>query len=86
MSGFVVVSCGFDVGRLDTELPRLEHVDSLFSCAQAVAMTLVLSRPAEYVRLLQGSYSPPPRSKSKYVRDGLEFQVGNRASLIQAGL
>ena len=29
MSGFVVVSCGFDVGRLDTELLRLEHVDSL---------------------------------------------------------
>ena len=80
-----MVSCGFDVGRLHTELPRLEHVDFLFPYAQAVAITLVLSRPAEYVQLLQGFYTPP-RSKSKYVRDGLEFQVGNRASLIQAGL
>ena len=25
MSGFVVVSCGFDVSRLDPELPQLEH-------------------------------------------------------------
>ena len=25
-----MVSCGFDVGRLDTELPRLENVDSLY--------------------------------------------------------
>ena len=61
MSGFVVVSCGFDVGRLDTELPRLEHVDSLFPYAQAVAITLVLSRPAEYVRLAQGFYIPPSK-------------------------
>ena len=81
-----MVSCGFDMGRLDTELPRLEHVDSLFSCAWTVTMTLALSRPPGYARLLQGSYTSPPRSKSKYVRDGLEFQVGNRASLIQAGL
>ena len=65
-----MVSCGFDVGRLHTELPRLEHVDSLVSCAQAVAMTLVLRRPAEYVRVLQGSYIPPRPSKQIEVRAG----------------